>query len=590
MKRFLIIFCALLITIGALAEPRNRYNVLWDDGKAEVANHQAKLRGMKHIPYDEIDKTNWRVYELPPGIAKKSEEWIRAHPHFGDVFEPEGFGQAIPMVEPELGHAVAVSVSDSGMANGVVEGTEWYQTFVGSPTANTVATGAGITIAVFDNGLSPHPFLDARIGESKLFRTSETNGTLGGSHGNPVTGLVFAIAPNAKATNYKIGSSSTASCSWTDVSNAFLYARSQGYEIFNLSYGGGSSLLLQSTLTTCRADGIAIFVSAGNSSTATQFPANHQAVYAISAVSSSGVIAGFSCRGKIELAAPGEGLLTTTSNSSWGHFSGTSGAAPIVSGIAALVLERNPTWTGVQVAEHIRATAAAKLPITDYGSGHARADLAVGATTPPPPPPPPPPSTSGDITAQATWTTTPAAHEGGGEGLAKLTDNNIYTKCLWFVQTSKATATFSANTTITELRVASANDYPVRDPGTIVLEQSTDGTTWTTAQSWSGLTWSARHQNKVLPVSSATGRSFRLTFTSSGVSTPGGIIVQVAEVRLIGTVGTVEPPPPPPPPPPPDDTLLPSTLAAIDTIKADVLTYNDAQKANLSNQLDAILP
>jgi hypothetical protein len=629
--------------------PEARLSIKWRPGAS--ASDRAALksqRGLKRVPgYELIERElGWEIVSLPPGLAKKELTWLLTHPNV-EYAEPEGFGEAVPPPPSEISNS---QISNSGAASSVDAVSEWYQRFTNAPNAHTVSTGTGVTVAVFDNGLNAHTWTDSHVTESKLFRASETNGTLGGSHGQPVTGLVIAIAPDVKVTNYKIGSSATASCSWTDVSNAFLYAREQGHRIFNLSYGGGSSLLLAQTLTACRASGIAIFVSAGNSGGAAQFPANHAAVYSVSALDPSGLISGFSCRGKVEFAAPGSGLLTSTNNGGWGTFSGTSGSAPIITGIAALVQSQHPTWTGVQVAEHIAATATKRLPATEYGTGGvANAGTATGAitaavpakpapptiteitetsaliswpveglsmvkldqgdgkyefqtvgaptssyrwsglsaatnykvwlrafnafgesprsdaapfttvsTTPPPteepppveePPPPieepPPTGENTELTSSAQWSCSPAANEKYNEGLAKLTDGTN-AKALWFAKTARITATFSSAITLTELRITSANDFPVRDPQTITLDTSADGTTWTTAQTFTGIAFSARHQEKILPVSSLPSpvTRYRLTLTSSGQSSPGGVIVQVAELRLRGTTGTTEPPPP----------------------------------------------
>jgi subtilisin family serine protease len=51
-----------------------------------------------------------------------------------------------------------------------------------------------------------------------------------------------------------------------------------------------------------------------------------------------------------EVLAPGEHVLTTTPNGSWGFLSGSSFAAAHVSGIAALLLERSPKLKPGQVS------------------------------------------------------------------------------------------------------------------------------------------------------------------------------------------------------------------------------------------------
>lgn len=351
---------------------RDRYNVLWAPGKSVEAHEQAKAHGLKHIPYDRIDAdTDWRVYEIPPGIAKKEEEWIRAHPHFGGEFEPESFGEVIPVD----GSALAVSMAD-----------EWYQKFLNLDEAETITFGAGAVGGVLDNGFNAGVaiWLEDFITEALAFCTKEPGIVTGGSHGMPVMGLARAVAFSATAISYKIGTTSDVTCSWNDVSNACLDAKKRGLKALNLSYGSTSSTssLLSSTIKTLYDAGICLIVAAGNSGGATAFPANNQYAYAVSALDTNGQIAGFSCRGKINVSAPGVSLLTSNNSGGWSSFSGTSGAAPLVFGTILLVLAKNPGWTGVQAADWVCSTAIPQSPSTDYGKGWANAAKAVGAALP----------------------------------------------------------------------------------------------------------------------------------------------------------------------------------------------------------------
>lgn len=68
-------------------------------------------------------------------------------------------------------------------------------------------------------------------------------------------------------------------------------------------------------------------------------------------------------------------------------FSGTSAAAPQVSGAAALVISEFPTLTAAQVLQKIKDAADPWGALTDYGAGK----LNIGRMFPAPPPPPPPP-------------------------------------------------------------------------------------------------------------------------------------------------------------------------------------------------------
>lgn len=66
----------------------------------------------------------------------------------------------------------------------------------------------------------------------------------------------------------------------------------------------------------------------------------------------NGNISADSCYGdNLFVTAPGTGILSTLPGNNIGQMSGTSMACPHVAGVAALILERNPSLTAVQVRE-----------------------------------------------------------------------------------------------------------------------------------------------------------------------------------------------------------------------------------------------
>src|SRR5690606_29731100 len=58
----------------------------------------------------------------------------------------------------------------------------------------------------------------------------------------------------------------------------------------------------------------------------------------------------------VDIAAPGEGIYSTIFGNTYGYKSGTSMAAPLVSGAAALLKARYPNYSGLQIGELLRAT------------------------------------------------------------------------------------------------------------------------------------------------------------------------------------------------------------------------------------------
>jgi serine protease len=144
-----------------------------------------------------------------------------------------------------------------------------------------------------------------------------------------------------------------------------VYAADNGASVINNSWGGtGYSLYEQEIIDYVTSKGALVVASAGNNGSSDPFypagyahvlavaatsTADHRSIWSATASSNYGVYVGVS--------APGDTVWTTWKPSDYTLFTGTSPAAPIVSGTAALVKSLHPTWTPAQIAEQIRVTA-----------------------------------------------------------------------------------------------------------------------------------------------------------------------------------------------------------------------------------------
>lgn len=169
------------------------------------------------------------------------------------------------------------------------------------------------------------------------------------------------------------------------VVEAIHYAVANGARVLNASWGqSDKSLALQEAVAAAADAGLLLVAAAGNERTdLAPYPAALEPVLAVAALNAAGQRAPFSNYGAfVDLAAPGDAILSTTPNARYDLLSGTSMAAPHVTGVAALVLARHPDFTPAQVANLLR-NAVEDIRTDRYvGSGRLHAGKALRAVAP----------------------------------------------------------------------------------------------------------------------------------------------------------------------------------------------------------------
>ncbi|MCY9309930.1 S8 family serine peptidase [Bacillus inaquosorum] len=220
-------------------------------------------------------------------------------------------------------------------------------------------TGKNVKIAVIDSGISPHDDLSIAGGFSAVSYTSSYKDDNG--HGTHVAGIIGAkhngygidgIAPEAQIYAVK-ALDQNGSGDLQGLLQGIDWSIANGMDIVNMSLGTTSdSQILHDAVDKAYEQGVLLVAASGNDGNGkpVNYPAAYSSVVAVSATNEKNQLASFSTTGdEVEFSAPGTNITSTYLNQFYATGSGTSQATPHAAAMFALLKQRDPAETNVQL-------------------------------------------------------------------------------------------------------------------------------------------------------------------------------------------------------------------------------------------------
>jgi subtilisin family serine protease len=287
----------------------------------------------------------------------------------------------LKVVEQNVVGRIAQLTNNQALSSGlqrVISGASQFALYSNAGTSNGQID---VDIAILDTGIDlEHP--DLNVYKNVTFVNGTVSGDDDNGHGSEVAGIaaaknnmlgVVGMAPGARLWSIKVCAAG-GNCPLADQLNGIEYAIAHADEIdvINISIENQFSSILNSTIERAIQKGIVVVAASGNDAIDAQdiSPANSPHVIAVSGLADSDgkcggigpitsygeddALANFSNFGKvIDIASPAVDILTTYNSSDYSIDSGTSFAAPFVTGAAALIISQNNNITVSQVRDQL---------------------------------------------------------------------------------------------------------------------------------------------------------------------------------------------------------------------------------------------
>ncbi|MBT2616759.1 MULTISPECIES: S8 family serine peptidase [unclassified Bacillus (in: firmicutes)] len=278
---------------------------------------------------------------------------------------------------------------------------QWHHKKLGTGAAWTKTMGSKeLIVAIIDDGIDRnHEDLKGRIVNAYDTIRNRKHIVPKGEHGTHIAGIIAGsanngiggtgIAPNVKLMPINVFDGEYADTA--DIIEAIHYAVQQKANIINMSLGDTSySESLNKAVQEAYKKGVLIVAAAGNEGDMGKnvqrvYPAAFSHVISVAATNSSDKRPSYSnYHSTVDIAAPGDDILSTLPNGKYGWMSGTSMATPMVAGVAALIWSNEPKLNKTEVEYRLYDSAVdlgTKGKDIYYGNGRVNAKKALEMKT-----------------------------------------------------------------------------------------------------------------------------------------------------------------------------------------------------------------
>jgi membrane-anchored mycosin MYCP len=354
-----------------------------------------------------------------------------------EALPEDGSPRVLPGVRQDVQCSRGTHTPDADSVAGLL----WGQRVLALPQLGSLSAGRGVRIAVIDTGVSPHPLLAGRLLAGGDYVAGGNGLADCDGHGTAVAGIAAAaadrgtgfsgVAPAAQVISIRQSSPSftvpgrgggrQASGNLSTLAMAVVHAVDLGADVINISEvacaepNAPGSAELHAAVRAALLRNVVVVAAAGNlgSGSSGECPGQPEAgtvvypawfddeVLTVASVGPNGLASPFSYPGPwVDVGAPGERLMSLAADGSGltdqlsqvlstSSIDGTSFAAPMVAGLAALIRARYPQLTARQVVDRITATAAQRASGRGDSVGYGVVDALAALTRTPAVLPPP---------------------------------------------------------------------------------------------------------------------------------------------------------------------------------------------------------